>query len=771
MTTTACALVAALIVSVGLAQAGSVTIGSFEVPGTWNLGLGGEFPGAQGRFEIDKTNPHSGSACGKLTGDFTEGGAYVAICRNLEPALTMEKVTFWARSTDVGFVVVRLVDGTGQVHQGTVTFAADGKWHQLEVGVPQNWGHWQGANDGVFHQPLTGVCLNLDKPQIKTGKVGTIWFDDVVVQTTGMAAEQPFDLRPGHVTLNDLDVVAKTMNPEWGSWLLQVAITNRGKTPAAVAVEADPQYVAPWSAPTERTGKATVAAGKTKEVVLRLAQPMSQHLANDVRVTVISGEAQASTVASMLGRQAPTSPPGTPRTALDLPRNPLGICIHLGEPNEKLLHAVSDAGLRWVRTDFIWSAFESERGKLHCPENIDKMVDQGRKLGVEWCCILNGDNAKCYPEAPYNPEAYARFAAFVADHFKGRITFFEIMNEPIGQMGNYGYWQKYDGLVNAAADAIKQIRPDAVVMPNTAYPHDTFIFIPKFNANVDGVTLHPYPYQTIPEMGDVSTDPPYEKKDGTFGSEIECVRDWLGAAKCGKRVSLTEFGWPTYWPKGKLMGYEAVTAEAQAKYLPRRMIEAMAMGCDPVISYDIWDDFADLHNPEAHFGIVDLAGNRKPAWWSMARLCSFLGDAQAWKPDFTATLTVAGKPSFTMDGRVLRDMPRDVDARAKDMMDAFKMTDRAAALKYFLPPADVRMYWFRGADGAPMLAVWQAVKVEGLDPFLGDIELGTSAYGEAVATDLYSGRSWPIGLEHHGEKTVLQDVPASDGPVIVKLYK
>jgi hypothetical protein len=766
MTATVCALGAALVLSAGVAQPRPIAVGSFELAGSWSLGLGNEFPGAQGQYELDKHEPHSGAACAKLVGDFSHGGAYVAIIRGIDPPLAMTKVTFWARSADAGTVVVRLVDGTSQMHQGNVTFPTDGKWHKLEVGVPQGWGHWSGANDGVFHQPLTQIWLDLDRGTTKSGKGGTIWFDDVVVEASGADTEGQFDLRAGRMTLNDLEITAKPVNPEWGVWLLQVSAQNRGKKAVAATVEAEPLYVAPWATTLyERSGARTIGAGKTEEVVLRLPPPKSRHLSNETRVTVRAGDAAGSMTVAMAGRQAPASPPGTPRAAIELPRNPLGVVVHLGEPNERLLRAVADAGLRWVRTDFIWAAFEPERGKLQCPESIDKMVDQGRKMGLEWMCILNGDNAKCYPDDPYNEEAYARFAAFVAEHFKRRITFFEILNEPLGQMGKYGYWQKYDGLVNAAAAAIKKVRPDAFVAPNTAYPHDTFTFIPRLSEAVDGVTLHPYPYQTIPEMGDVSSDPPYEKKDGTFRSEIECVREWLAAAKCGKRIALTEFGWPTYWPQGKLMTYEAVTAEAQAKYLPRRMIEAMAMGCDPVISYDIWDDFDNPSHPEAHFGIVDLAGNRKPAWWSVARLCSLLGDAKPWQPDF------AVKPSFAMEGRTLRDMARDVDAGVKNMMDAFKMTDRAAALRYILPPADVRMYWFRGADGAPMLALWQAVKVEGLDPFLGDVELGTAAYGEAVATELYTGRSWPVSVERRGETAVLRDVPAADGPIIVKLHK
>ena len=323
MTATGLAL-AALIVSAALAQPRSVTIGSFEIAWTWNLGLGNEFPGAQGQYELDKHDPHSGAACARLTGDFSGGGAYVAIIRNIDPPIMMERVTFWARSTDTGVVVVRLVDATGQMHQGNVSFATDGKWHELGVGVPQGWAHWSGANDGVFHQPLTGIWLDLDRGQTKTGKGGTIWFDDVAVMTGGPLAEQQFDLRAGRATLGDLDIVAQPVNPEWGAWLMRVVVSNRGKKAAEVAAEADPQYVAPWAVPTERTGRATVAGGQAAELAIRLPAPTCQHLANEVRVTVGAGEGQATVVAAMAGRQAPASPPGTPRPAIELPRNPLG---------------------------------------------------------------------------------------------------------------------------------------------------------------------------------------------------------------------------------------------------------------------------------------------------------------------------------------------------------------------------------------------------------------------------------------------------------------
>lgn len=756
--------ISALLLSTVVAREQVIVAGNFEVPGVWHLSLGGEFPGARGTFQLDAQEPHSGTRCGRLQGDFSKGGAYVAVLRPLDPPLPLQRLSFWARSQDARSVVVRLVDATGQTHQGTFALESDGRWHRLEVPVPKGWAHYGGANDGLFHQPLTHLWLLLDKKALQDPSQGTLWLDDVLVEVAEPVAVPSFDLLPATFQLNDLMVEATPRMPCWGIWVMEIQVENRGLQRTALSVAIDPLYLPPGQALGGKSAPLAVEANQRATAILTLPVPRSQYLPHRIRVTVQVGDLSGSAIAAMRGRQAPKSPWGTPRPARDLPHCPFGVGIHLGHPDEQLLRIAADAGLRWVRTDFMWRDFEPEPGRYVCPERIDQMVDLARSLGLEWMCLLNGGNPQCYPEDPYHPEFFARFAAFVAEHFRGRIKWFEILNEPIGQMSKHGYWQRYDQLVNAAAAAIKKVRPDAIVVPNTAYPHDCYVFLPRLSEAVDGVSLHPYPYQGIAEEGHFSADAPFPQKDGSFRAQIECLREWLAASKCGQRIALTEFGWPTYWPKDKLMTYEAVTEEAQAKYLTRRMIEAYALGCEPVLMYDLKDDFVNPNHPEAHFGLVDTGGNKKPSWWAVARVCSLLGDAKPWSPHFSV------KAFFPLGGRVLRDMPRNLEERIQSVMKGLKLKNREEALKFILPPADVRLYWFRTAEGTPILALWQAVRVEGLQPFLGRVELGTTLYTEAVATDIYSGRAWAVNVVKHDKTTFLQDLPAADSPTLVQLF-
>ncbi|HOM27603.1 MAG TPA: hypothetical protein PKV21_08900, partial [bacterium] len=50
----------------------------------WKIGLGLEFKGAKGQLIIDDNVKYNGKPSLKLTGDFTEGGKYVEVSKNLD---------------------------------------------------------------------------------------------------------------------------------------------------------------------------------------------------------------------------------------------------------------------------------------------------------------------------------------------------------------------------------------------------------------------------------------------------------------------------------------------------------------------------------------------------------------------------------------------------------------------------------------------------------------------------------------------------------------
>ena len=146
----------------------------FEVdPPGWKFVGGEEFPGAKGSFAGDPGRPHGGKSSGRLDADFTGGGAYVEVWKDLEPLALPDVAEFrlWVRPANLDRIGVRVVDATGQCHQQTVACPAGDGWRPLVLKVGDLVGgeHWGGANDGRWHGPPRGLGLNIGKDGIMAG--------------------------------------------------------------------------------------------------------------------------------------------------------------------------------------------------------------------------------------------------------------------------------------------------------------------------------------------------------------------------------------------------------------------------------------------------------------------------------------------------------------------------------------------------------------------------------------------------------------------------
>ncbi len=96
--------------------------------GNWTFTNGAEFKGATGTLVWENGDMI-------LSGDFTNGGAYVASVNRL-PGLNLESVSNFQlsyRSENASFIRIQLVDATGQTHQRKLTITADGKPHTLDI--------------------------------------------------------------------------------------------------------------------------------------------------------------------------------------------------------------------------------------------------------------------------------------------------------------------------------------------------------------------------------------------------------------------------------------------------------------------------------------------------------------------------------------------------------------------------------------------------------------------------------------------------------------
>jgi len=158
----------------------------------WKSDNGAEFPGAKVNLAIDPGAKREGRETLKLTGDFTNGGNYVQMSRNIE-AVDIRELSMWLKSPDMGTINVRLVDSSGQCHQIVFKIKRDADWQKLVLPIDQffakmevegatpvaKYEYWGGAKDGKWHGPAKSINLLLGKNEDK--KLIDLWVNDVAV--------------------------------------------------------------------------------------------------------------------------------------------------------------------------------------------------------------------------------------------------------------------------------------------------------------------------------------------------------------------------------------------------------------------------------------------------------------------------------------------------------------------------------------------------------------------------------------------------------------
>jgi hypothetical protein len=177
--------------------------------------------------------------------------------------------------------------------------------------------------------------------------------------------------------------------------------------------------------------------------------------------------------------------------------NPFGINTFLQhevepEKREEQVRLIAEAGFHWIRQEFPWEDIEIHgRGdfidRRNDPEGIDAwekydhIVTLAEEYGLEIIARLS--NPPAWSRAagdeigPYAPpddiQDYANFAATVAERYRGRIRYYQIWNEP----NIYPEWgeqyvnaEAYTELLCAAAEAIREVDPDAVILSGALAP-------------------------------------------------------------------------------------------------------------------------------------------------------------------------------------------------------------------------------------------------------------------------------------------------------------
>ncbi|REF36741.1 sugar-binding protein [Thermasporomyces composti] len=605
----AAALAAALAVTVGAfspaahaAQTVDEVVGTFESDQEgWILGLGEEFPGAKGSFERDASDAKVGAWSGLLRGDFSGGGNYVSVSRNL-PSLDARALRLWVRTFDATHIRLRMADSTGQWHQQRLVLRSTTEWQQVAVtrfDGGDGYTHWGGANDGVWHGPATGIALLLDRSELSGGQVsGAVRFDEVTMAVTvpDLVLRQVVD---GNIVVQPEPV--------------QVRVVTR-------AEEVTWRVTDFWG---ERVAEGRLAMTAPEET---LTLPLDE--VGYYRLTV-TAEADDATIATAETSIAVLSPFQRP-AGVD---SPFGMSVHFlrpnwGYPSFGAVALAAKAGVATTREDASWNAIERTKGEYTFDE-FEQLNTALDAHDITWLPIAVYTNPHYDNNAtPYSDEgreAFATYTAATIEHFGDETPWVEVYNEfNIPNFGDIGDGPAdnradyYFPLLKRTYEKVKAQDPDVTVVggATAGVPLDWLEELFQLGGldYMDALSVHPYVYPAEPEQ---------------IGESLAQLDALVRRYNDGepKPIWITELGWPTH------VTSRGVSEATQAAYIVRSHVVAFSKGVERFYWYDFMNDGLDTSYNEHNFGIIrngaDPAGawTPKPAYVSYAAMTRLLTGA------------------------------------------------------------------------------------------------------------------------------------------------
>jgi len=341
---------------------------------------------------------------------------------------------------------------------------------------------------------------------------------------------------------------------------------------------------------------------------------------------------------------------------------------------------MAKTGVKWARMQTGWIKCEKEKG-VYDFQWLDETVDSLLAIGIEpWLSVSFGnplytpvegyaDYAEKHPgekvpstirgyvgEVPmyHGDEAvkgWKNYLYAMAKHFKGRVSYWEIWNEP--NTAPHGFWQtrnlyKYNDrdrsqfekkctedyvkLVKISSEQIRKANPDAKIIGGAiSLAVDACFFmrnlakagIAKY---IDILTFHPY--GSNPEFG-------LEARYNNIRYELDShggshVKIWQG-----------ETGSQTL-PDGVI---SAGTEYVQAKFITRRFTADFRIGCEMSSYFMVIDK--QNYGPQLYgvcgFGVMDCKGTPKLSYYALQSM-GYLFDSAEKAEDLYIRINIYGTP-------------------------------------------------------------------------------------------------------------------------------
>ncbi|MGW7682253.1 glycosyl hydrolase [Kribbella sp. NPDC054772] len=610
-------------------------VGDFENAAEgWTFYPGSEFPGATGNFALDSTDNHSGNSSGKLSGNFSAGGAYVSVNRTV-PSVAATSLSFWAKSPNLSFLTFRITDSTNQVHQQRLTLSGATDWQPLTVSRfdgGKQYVHFGGANDGVWHGPAKQIEVVLDKGAISGATSSSVSLDDFTLNalastpTTPLgdydSAAEGWSFYPGSEFPGATGGLAyDTASPHAGAQSAKLSgdFTGGGNYVALQRnlVPIDLKSLSLWVRTSQINAlglRITDATGQVHQQRLTLTGstawqqltvtrfdggtgylhfggaddgiwhgPAKAIMLTLDKSSIINGGTSASAnVDAVAATTAPTYQ---------------GTGTHFAQSwNPDVIPLVKQSGAGTARDEAYWQDIETTQGTYSFPAKITNYQQAFQSNGLDPLLIADRGNPFYDSFKPPTTDAgrtgFANYADKVATQYP-QIKNMAVWNEwdINGEGAAYQTPEAYVALLQATYTKLKANHPGLTVVGGSDTDVTQQAWFQQFCQlgglkYLDVVSVHPYNFLHAPESL------------GTFIDQVRAtIRQYNGGVD--KPIWITEAGW--YTGSGSAA---PVTEPTQAMYMARAMLNVPGHDVDRFYMYDFKNDGIDPAAQENNFGLI-----------------------------------------------------------------------------------------------------------------------------------------------------------------------
>ena len=452
-----------------------------------------------------------------------------------------------------------------------------------------------------------------------------------------------------------------------------------------------------------------------------------------------------------------------PKAAVDVKKTRLGIGFEKLDRNvfdpEKAYDPVAAIGVKWVRIQSGWMRTEQEKGVYNFAW-IDTIVENLLRRGLTpWVCLCYGNGlyddlaaetfggVGCLPiRTEEARQAWLAYVRAFAAHFKGRISLYEVWNEPDGN------WCAKNGFTAAdlgaftddTAVAVKSQDPDAKVIGGAFCRHHGISYVAetlqnRFGDHIDFLSYHEY-----------------NKDEHCIVERVKFLRAMLDRFCPHVGIIQGETGCPSRSDGFGALRKGAWTEEKQAKFLLRHLVTDLSCGVEFAMQFSTMDMIEALtglvsdkatYQDYGYFGVLradfDEDGRSvgtyspKPSYYTLQNLASLLAEAD------NCTIPVTFRRNESP-----RLLPLGRDLGFRDLFVTGFRKEGGEALAYWYP-AEILTTSYEGTISPDFYTPYEKIRL--VDPMDGSIyeipeEMITrTEYGAVSITNL-PVRDYPLFL-------------------------